>query len=226
MRNLVFALLLANLLLLAWQRWVVAPDAPPSGLSGDPAVPKLVLLDRPRPAAGVPADQSGPAGAVRCTRMGPFGDSALADRIATQLTGRGMSVARSEQLGEVWVGHWVQLAGLGSRADAETALNRLNKAGIRDAYIVRADTDYRISLGVFRSADGAERLAATARQAGFTPLIQDRFRDGIENWLKIEHPAGQAPRLGDLEGVGSEILRAEPVPCVAADGGAATDSLQ
>lgn len=225
MRNLVLILLLANLLFAAWQRWVVPPPAAdPYALAGS-RDPELVLL---QPAAGAGPAADRPASvARRCMRLGPFADPRAAATVSRSLTSRGMRVATSSQSGEVWIGRWVQVVGLADRASAEAALQRLNRAGLRDAYIVRGDQAYLISLGVFRGEERADRLAAQARAAGLETAVTDRFRSGTEYWLTIEHPADQPPRLQEFAEASSQILRAEPVDCAApADGQSGDQALQ
>ena len=222
MRNLFLLLLLANLLLLAWQRWVLPPPAEdPYALAGTRS-PQLALLAPAAPAPG--AAQPGVAG---CVRIGPFEDPAVSREAADRLVAEDLDVFRYSESGEIWVGHWVQVIDLDGRDEAEAALDRLAEVGRSDAYIVRGDDGYRISLGVFRSLEGAESVANEAVRAGLTTLTTDRFRTGTEYWLLVDERAGSLPDLAALGLSGRDILRSEPAACrEAGDGGPQRDSLE
>ena len=212
MRNLFLVLLLANLLLLAWQRWVVPPPADdPYALAGARSPGLVLLAPTSAPPGGAPADTSG------CVRIGPFEDPAVSREAADRLSSENLDVFRYSESGEIWVGHWVQVIDLDGREEAEAALDRLAEVGRSDAYIVRGDEGYRISLGVFRSLDGAESVANEAVAAGLTTLTTDRFRTGTEYWLLVDERAGGIPDLAALGLSGRDILRAEPAAC--RDGG-------
>jgi len=221
LRNLFLLLLLANLLLLAWQRWVMPPPAADAyALDGDRS-PQLALLVPTAPPAAVEQDTAG------CVRIGPFEDPAVSREAADRLTAEDLDVFRYSESGEVWVGHWVQVIDLDNRDEAEAALDRLAKVGRSDAYIVRGEDGYRISLGVFRSMDGADSVANQAVRAGLTTLTTDRFRAGTEYWLLVDERAGALPDLAALGLSGEDILRSEPAPCRGlGDGGPEPVSLE
>ena len=219
MRNLFLVLLLANLLLLAWQRWVLPPPSDdPYALAGARS-PQLALLTPATPVSDRP-----PASAPGCVRIGPFEDPEISREAADRLAAEDLGVFRYSESGEIWVGHWVQVIDLDGRDEAEAALDRLAEVGRSDAYIVRGDEGYRISLGVFRSLEGAESVANEAVRAGLTTLTTDRFRTGAEYWLLVDDRSGGMPDLAALGLSGQDILRTEPAPC--RDGGPQRDSLE
>ena len=217
MRNLFLLLLLANLLLLAWQRWIVPPAVvDPMALRGTEAEPQLELLARKAmvPAPG-PAEQ---AGEMVCVRLGPFEEAGGAKQAADDLQQQDMLIEIESSTGEVWVGHWVQIPGFADWAAARQALRKLAAVGLTDAYIVSAEPGYKISLGVFRGREGADRVAAAADAEGFEVMIADRFRQDSELWLAIEHRPGSGPRLSDIATDPDRILRFEPSQCLPRDG--------
>lgn len=221
LRNLVLCLLLANLLVWAWQRWIVPPDAVDAlELQGSRA-PELVLL---APAPGRATETP----AATCLRVGPFAEAAEAERAAGKMATTGLPTAIEAESVEVWVGHWVQVPDLGDRRTANGAREDLVAAGLADAYVVRTDSGFKISLGVFRDLDRAERVARMARGAGFDVVTTDRTRDGEEFWLLIGPMAGPGPGLAGLEPAGDRILRTEAVACPAtgSDSEAGPNSLE
>jgi hypothetical protein len=229
MRNLFLSLILANLLLLAWQVWV-DPSSPVTPRSDDDG---LVLFGNgtttiskspPGPSASAPASDI-PAAAFAagdCFRLGPLPDFAATQQAARTLAGRGIDalpIARDVQL---WLGHWVQISGFDSVTAAESARDRLVTGGIADALLMQDGAGPMISLGVFRDRTRADRVARAARGLGFEVGIRDRYRPGVEQWLVIRPRAGQTLLPADLSLAGDRIMRAEPAACGEAGGAAAS----
>jgi len=225
-RNFILPLVLANLLLLAWDRWI-APQgvADPTSFparSGAARDPQLVLFS-PAAVTSIPVPPSAPASAQpeltpvvdvqHCERIGPFDSPEPASSIAQQLGRRGLTVDLVHETGDVWVGQWVQVADLGSGAKARQTVERLVAAGLNDAYIVRTEPTIDVSLGVFRGQAGADRVIKIARSAGLDPVSTDRFRTGTQHWVNVELRGAQALDLTDLQLQWSQILRTETVAC-------------
>jgi len=210
MRNLVLALVLANLLVLAWQRWIVPPPAADALALQAVREPELVLLKPAMAPAAAVAVASSPGA---CIRIGPFASAESAADGAAVLSARGLDPSSQVEAAEVWVGHWVQVAGLPDRQAAAQAREALVAAGVKDAYIVQDSPGYKISLGVFRDLARAERVARLARGAGYPVETIDRFRTGEEHWLVLLTPGGAPPALQELAPGDDRILRSEPAAC-------------
>lgn len=178
LRNLIMGLLLANLLLLAWGRWIVAPDVADPWAFGDATGVRLVLIERVghTDGGGSGSAQDG----ARCFRLGPFLSAEAAAAVGDRLSARGLPVDRTSEAGRIWVGHWVQLLDLPSVEAARQAVKTLVSGGIGDAYISNRTPTVDISLGVFRGRRGADDVIGLARDLGYTAEAMDRFRDGIE----------------------------------------------
>jgi len=221
LRNLILGLLLANLLLLAWGRWIVAPDAADPRAFGDEASPRLVLLER--------AARTGVAGGMstekraRCFRLGPFSSADTAAVVGGSLSARNLPVNRYRESGQVWVGHWVQVLDLPSIAVARQTVKTLANGGIADAYISSREPTVNISLGVYRGRRGADDVIRLARDLGYTAVAMDRFRDGIQHWVEVATPADQPPDIANLHlavqtaagapSINAQIVRMEELPC-------------
>lgn len=213
LRNLIMGLVLANLLVLAWQRWIVAPDvADPRRYAGG-TEPTLELVER----ADRPVADAAPAtGGTRCFRLGPFSTGEAAVAVAGPLSARGLPVTRSSEAGRIWVGHWVQLTAFESVEAARRAVAVLSTGGIGDAYMTQTEPTIDVSLGVFRGRRGADRAIRLARNLGFEPVTTDRFRDGVEHWVEVETPADQPPELAGLQAGPAQIIRIEEQTCAVA----------
>lgn len=209
MRNLFLALVLANLLFLAWHVWIdPSQPAEPVTMPGE-----LTLFgagkDTESAAAGSPPEPS--AGA--CLRMGPLPGSAASQQARELLAARGIDAVPVAVDTEQWLGHWVQIDGFSSVPDAEMARQRLIDAGLADAYLMQDGLDPLISLGVFRERERADRLAETATSLGFSPRISDRYRPAVEQWLLVRARPGQTLSAADLSIPGDRIMRTENTPC-------------
>lgn len=204
MRNLFLLLLLANLALLGWQQWLLPPPAAPGPAPGVRPLALLPLAEAPR------------AAARRCVAVGPFAEGAVIAAVSDRLRRRGFTVGELQRPGQDWLGHWVQVANLGTLEDAESARRRLVAGGLSDAYIMQVEEAQLISLGVFRERGRAEAVAGRARELGYLPRISDRSRTVQERWLRIELPPGAAFDVGSLGLPPSQIKRSEEISCDAA----------
>jgi hypothetical protein len=238
LRNLIIGLLLANLLLLAWGRWIVAPDVADPRAFGEATGAQLVLIKRVvrNDGAGSSPGQDG----ARCFRLGPFASVDAAADVGSRLSARGLPVDRTSESGQIWVGHWVQLLDLPSEEVARQAVRKLISGGIGDAYISSHAPTINVSLGVFRGRQGADDVIRLAGDLGYTVEAMDRFRAGIEYWIEVETSADQPPDLADLplaklKSGEAQIIRVEERPCALAvadagngndDGTEADDSLE
>jgi cell division septation protein DedD len=219
-----FALLLAavNILYFGWAAWI---DAPPPMTSGSAVedVPGLMLArERTAPIAGTstqavarserPTESS--ASGPSCTSVGPFQDLASAAQAAAALKGAGFDSEQRLEQGEMWVGYWLSLQGLGTRDEADRALARLKEQGISDAYIIPgSDPANVVSLGVFKDHERAQRRLSEIQQLGLPAQLSDRKRAGSVYWLDAAVNPGQALDLSLLGSEPGKILRLEMRAC-------------
>lgn len=217
MRSLFLGLVLINLFLLAWYVWIEAPDQPMASRSAG----SLALLAEGDPplapsSLGTQAAEQlpySPGADPLCFRVGPWAGEAAARQVEELLANRGMNVRPIARETQIWLGHWVQIGGFGSTAEAESARGRLAAGGVTDALLLQEGDQALISLGVFRDRSRAERVVARARSLGFAASVRDRFRPGVERWLLVQPRPGEALQPEDLRLSEALILRAEPTPC-------------
>jgi hypothetical protein len=227
MRNLFLVLLLANLLLFAWNRWVVPPPRPAGATfagsprqreaplaAASPAPPGNAVVAAPQPqdparpvtaAPAVPSDT--------CVQVGPLPAAEAAAELGRSLASQGIPAATIARDTQVWVGNWIQIGGFASRAAADEARRRLVDGGLADAYLMQEGPEPVISLGVFREKERADRVAAIARGLGFDPVSTNRYRPAVEYWLLARIPAAGASPRDELPLPRSGLLRIEPVEC-------------
>lgn len=210
MRAIFLTLLVANLLFLAWAKWIDAPrDAgahdslshlPRLELVSEPGAPKPSAANPP-PAALAPAFLAIPMTAAaekvslqiphvpavpRCTSVGPFNDIARAARAAGLLTQRGFKLQQRAEEGETIEGYWVFVGDLTSDQDINDVVDRLQKNGITDAHVMKNfSTNRRISVGMFSTRERAEKRASAIKAMGLAPEVGERKFAGTIYWVDV-----------------------------------------
>ena len=244
MRALCLLLITANLAFLGWAQFVDAgPSEEVRAISTPPVAQRLLLAneaqdthaaqtDTAAESASPAASQSASnvtakpdatavaASGANCLSVGPFRDLATAVQGAATLQSAGFSPRQRVEEGELWVGYWVNLQDLPSRAAAETAMAQLKEHGVTDAYIMPStDSSSVLSLGIFSDHGRAQRRADEIRGYGFDPQITDRKRTGAAYWLDVDLTADKHsidPAI--LQTEPGKVVRLEIQPCPAATG--------
>ena len=144
MRALVLLRLLANILFLAWARWVASPPAPagrPTAASAGAGSIRLVseapLAAELSSAVQATGLSEATAGALACVSGGPYLDQATAGEAASRLERLGFTSRQRASRDDVSVGQWVRVENLATAEDAANALATLQAAGIADAAVPR-----------------------------------------------------------------------------------------
>lgn len=227
MRNLVLLLVLANGLFWAWEHWlqprpvaehVQAPTQ--QGLTlvselGDETDAAVALTgfepsttSNPPVQAEVAAVQSLPQ---RCISLGPFRDLPEAASVGSSLKRVGLAPNQRVSEGDIWIGYWVHIDDLSSRAEAEKTLRSLREGGVSDSYIVSEDGGHGISLGVFSEIKRAGNRREQVKSLGFDPVVTDRSRRGTVYWVDVKLNNAEQLDLASLQQ--GRILRLEEREC-------------
>jgi hypothetical protein len=216
MRALFLVLLLANLLFLAWSRWVAPPpDVGGRATPASPAQPAIHLLREAKP--GVAAPVAGPP--ATCVSGGPYLDRPSAEQAAANLAGLGYTSRLRAARDQVWVGQWVRIDNLATPEDAQNVLSALKAAGVGDAFVLTDETPGNVvSLGIFSDPTRAEEAMAAARAAGFAPRVDDHYRVEDVYWLDVDRDANAGlPGLEPFEVAGGQAPRIELRACPPVD---------
>ena len=241
MKALFLALLLVNLVVLAWTAWHAPTDSRVSTPAVS-AVPTLQLASEKEPPPAIPtAPTASPSdtpplatqpdsnssstptdettalltGPARCISLGPFRDLAEASQASSTMRGSGYGPRTRLAQGDVWAGLWVYLADLPSRTEAQRAMSVLKQKGVADAYIMpAADQTNVISLGIFGDPERAQRRAEEVRALGFTPSVADRTRKDTVYWIDIElKPTDAMVNPSDIQSESGRIVRLQVQAC-------------
>ena len=202
MKNLLLLLLLANVLYFLWGWFAEQPPQPGVAIvdESDLGPPLEATADRSAEAvasvgavlgSGEPSDLEAVMGRS-CVTVGPFRESADAETAQTRLSGSGMRSETRSAVGKIFVGHWVQIRDIETRADGNRMLGRLREGGLGDAYLVETEEDgIKISLGLFGDINGAEKIELQARGLGLDAIIAPRMVDGTVYMVDIALPPGR-----------------------------------
>lgn len=208
-RLVVLILIAVNLLYFGWSHWVARQHT---------------VLTATTSTAAKPAAEPTPP--PPCASLGPVTDELLAMQVQEKLTASGLPTvqrATRETLHEGW---WVYVVGTSSEQQSRT-LAALRRAGLRDAFAMPDDAEFRVSVGIFSEEARATDRAAQVRRLKLEPAITERLRDQTTIWFDMPGIAQEALRDGRLStaGIDLDALRIEacPTPNTAPTAPAAAD---
>lgn len=225
MRIAFLLLVLANLAFFAWWRFIAPPeaaaDAAPLARQIEPGRLKIVSAkDLPPPApkpAAAPTPAPAPAPAPVATKCLEWGSFTLADAPGAEkrLEPLALGARLSQRKTEETAGWWVVIPPQpGARAGALKKAAELKELGVTDYFIVQeaGANRWALSLGVFRTAEGAQaRLAALRQQGVRSAVARERETVVPKIWLQV---AGVDPTLEEqLKAVAAGIEGSELRPC-------------
>lgn len=223
MRNLLLLLLLANILFFIWGRTAErSAEAGATIIDVSEIGPPLQLADARtlrQPASTADPDSSSTLAAVigrACVSIGPFTNTAEAERVLQDYERQGMWGAVRSTQGELFVGHWVQIRNIPDREIGNAMLKRLVAGGLTDAYLLPSDEDgLKISLGLFGDMSRAERVELQAESLNLPAEITPRMRDATVFFVDLALPPGRGASAM-VERYGEEkVLLREQASCPA-----------
>ena len=202
MKNLLLLLVLANILYLMWG--VFGRDTYEPGVAiveeANLGPPLLVAANRgvEGPASVGAVLGSGKPSALQavvgrsCVTLGPFRASADAETAEKQYVEEGMRTSLRSTVGQIFVGHWVQISDIADRITGDQMIETLHAGGLNDAYLVQADDGtFFISLGLFGGIDGAEKVELQARSLDLPATVTARTQEGSVFFVDIGLPPGR-----------------------------------
>ena len=201
-RTAVLVLIAANLLYFGWTHWV---DRGAPGLTAVAATPR-----KPAPAAPPPPPAPPP-----CASLGPFVndiDVAAADQ---KLAAAGWGILKRAVTENVREGWWVYVANASASAQART-LNALRTAGLRDAFAMPDDPEYKVSVGIFSEEARAEDRASRVQRLRLDAVVKERTTEQSVTWIDIPGVARETLADGRLAQTGLQLERLRIEACPAA----------
>lgn len=202
MRNLIFLLILANVLFFLWDRFVAEPEEVGVAIvDEDQLGPPLAIAKNTvaEAAASVGAvlgsGQASDLAAVvgrSCVSIF-FKNKAEADIAIAALQNEGMRTGLRSTQGQVFVGNWVQIRDIPDLKTGAAMVKKLQAGGMSDAYLMDDDSGgYKISLGLFGEMSRAEKVELQAKSLNLPADIVPRMRDATVYYVDV----GLAPGKG------------------------------
>jgi hypothetical protein len=231
MRTLFLLLVLANLAVFAWWRYLspadVGLDRLPLARQIEPEKLKIVpSAELARPAAKTPAPPAAPlpqsaaapvpgaaTTAAACLEWGSF-TLTDAPRMEKALEPLGVSERLTHRRTEETAGWWVFIPSQGSRQAALKKAAELKALGVEEFFVLAEDSQFRwaLSLGVFRNEDAAQaRLAALRNQGVRSARVGPRELVVQKVWLQMKNV--DAPLLARLKEIAGQIDGSELRAC-------------
>lgn len=207
MKNILLALLLANILYFMWGLLTDEESEPGVSLVDEtdlgPPLNGSADRDSASVANGGTASGSGESSGLEavvgrsCVSIGPFLGDKDADSAVLQYANDGMRTKRRKIKEDTFVGHWVQIRDIPDDATAKDHVATLHGGGLTDAYkVVTEDEGIKVSLGLFGDLDGAEKVELQARSLGLPAEISPRLALRDVYYADIGLPPGKG--AGDI----------------------------
>jgi hypothetical protein len=222
-RNAFFALILVNIVYFAWAHWIDVPKPAPVN-AALAKLPTLKLVEEVPPAqrAQPTTSKVTSAPSAACLSVGPFPDVGNSAHAAALLKAKGFDPKQRAEQAQASDGWWVYVGNLKTQADADHALETLEHAGINDALVMpeTAETERRVSLGLYSEQGRAERRAEAAHAAGLDAQVVERKVPNEIYWIDLAPlPGTNSVPIDDLFAEGSSPrIAVQPCP-VAVPGG-------
>jgi len=203
LRIIVIVLAAANALYFGWAHWAAGKQ---------PVLTAVVASGKPGGKAGTQLP------APPCATLGPFHDELLAEQAEQQLVRSGLRPERRATSEDIHDGWWVYVANAGSAAQART-LDAIRRSGLRDAFAMTDDAEFRVSVGLFSDEQRAEERARRIRNLKLDAVVKERRKEQPVIWFDLPGMAREALGDGRLAGTSLPLdaLRIEacPVPAEA-----------
>jgi hypothetical protein len=212
-RIVVLVLVAANLLYFGWAHWVDRSDPGLTAVTSAPRQPQSVAPPPPPP---TPAP---------CATIGPFGTELETLAAEQKLTAAGWGLARREVTEQQREGYWVYVDTPDAITQVRT-LNAIRDSGIKDAFAMPDDPQFRVSVGVFQDENRAQDRASRVQKLKLDAVVKERMHDQQVIWIDVPGVARETLSDGRLAATGLPLdrLRVEACPAgspkPAADAGA------
>lgn len=201
MRLVALLLLLANVLLLAWERLAPASGSAEPQLLAQQIHPEAIKLLSPEQAAALAARSAKAGAEASCVEWGAFSPVELA-RAQAEAEAIGPQGSVSQRLVQEAAGWWVYLPPQPNRQGANRKVGELKRLGIQDYFIVQEEGKMRfaISLGVYSTKEAAQARFEQVRAKGAHSAVMGVRRTAVHKvYLQLRRwPANALARLGAL----------------------------
>jgi len=210
LRILVISLVVANLLLLGFQR--SKPIARPEAVARqtveeDAGIPTIHLFSEMKQDQGLMSDNR------QCFSLGPFHSDEDKEEIRTRLREVSTSINERQTQALVEKGYWVFMPPYTSLLEANQELLSLQALGLEDIGIIYdGQWQNAISLGYFLRQENARRRKNGLEERGYAPLIRVQRKAEPRYWLDYEQNPGSGLVALDMQNRTNDFMQ-RSLPC-------------
>jgi hypothetical protein len=199
LRIVVLMLAAANVLYFGWAHWAAEQK---------PVLTAVASADQPgrrKPNA--------PPAPPPCATLGPFHDELLAEQADEQLVKSGWRPVRRATSEDIHDGWWVYVTNASAAAQTRTR-DAIRRSGLRDAFAMTDDAEFRVSVGLFSDEVRAEERARRVRNLKLDAVVKERLKQQPVIWFDLPGMAREALSDGRLGSTGLplDVLRIEDCP--------------
>lgn len=210
LRIIVISLVLANLLLLAFQ--ASKPDLQEQlpvarSVTGDPDTPTIHLFEE------VIGNQVLMSGTRQCFSLGPFHSAEDREQVRAQLKGKVAGYSERQTQALVERGYWVFVPPYNSLLEANQGLISIRALGLEDiAIIYDGEWKNAVSLGYFLRQENANRRKRQLEERGYEVLVRVSRHAEPRYWLDYEQEPGAELLKLDMQDHANDF-RQRMLPC-------------
>jgi hypothetical protein len=137
-----------------------------------------------------------------CYSLGPFENEVDLESISTKMLNLGVIAEHRKETAQVTLGYWVYLPSFPSWQDARKKVQELEEKGIKDLFIQGSGKmKNAISLGLFKSEEGANQRLAQMKEIGVKPIVETQYKAVERYWIDIGVESGKKQVISSIEAI-------------------------
>jgi hypothetical protein len=141
-----------------------------------------------------------------CYALGPFDGLPQAKNISEKLQDLGAFTFERSVTTESPMGYWVYLDSYDSWKEAREKVVSLEIEGLKDMFIVgRGPMKNAVSLGLYKSEDGAKERIERLKKMGEEPKIQTQYKQSDQYWIDIDIDPNQKQAIATIEKIAQSL---------------------
>jgi hypothetical protein len=143
---------------------------------------------------------------LRCAMLGYVDTRSAAEEISVRLRALGFKPELQSESRNEQAGYWVLIPQQQSRREAVKIAKKLEKSGVSDLWrFTSGKLVHAISLGLFRDEVRASDRKREIDALGFNSVIQPRYREKTNYWLRYQTRNGEELSNKDWAGLVSDF---------------------
>lgn len=147
---------------------------------------------------------------VACYSMGPFENRQQTKLVSETLASYGALTYTQKKREQVSSGYWVYLPAFKTWNDARAEVDKLEKQGMLDIFIMgRGKMKNAVSLGLFSNKNAANKRMGELKKLGVSPKVEVQYRTNDNYWIDIDVEKGKNQIITSIESVAKKLTLLE-----------------